>query len=345
MGSTVHKSAWFDLPSPVEHKNVVVDGVKIFYREAGARDAPVIVLLHGFPSSSRMFLTLFPCLSSRYRLIAPDYPGFGHSDAPSRESFAYTFDHLACVMERFLAEIGVDRYTLYLQDYGGPIGFRLAVAHPQRVEGIVIQNAVAHIEGLSDAWTARNAFWRDRAQHEDKMRGALLSLEGGRQRHLSGVSNAERIDPDTWADEFVFLGRQGMSEIQLDLMFDYQSNVASYPAWQAYLREKQPPLLVVWGKHDPLFTVAGALAFGNEVPDAAGSEVGRRCTWASTKPGATTWPLASIRRMGRHTLQTPVSSPTATMNPAWTAIAVRSWAPASVARSSTLPPQTSRSQG
>lgn len=269
MHSNFPKSSDCDLLlPPVEHKTVVVDGVRIFYRDTGPRNAPAILLLHGFPSSSRMFATLFPFLSSRYRLIAPDYPGFGHSDAPSPETFSYTFQRLADFVARFLSEIDVTRYTLYLQDYGGPIGLRLAAAQPERVMALVIQNAVAHLEGLSDAWAIRKAFWLDRAAHEEKMCGALLSLDAARQRHLAGVSHVERIDPDTWSDEFAFLSRPGMVEIQLDLMFDYQTNVAAYPEWQAYLRENQPPTLVVWGKHDPLFTVAGAMAFGREVPDA-----------------------------------------------------------------------------
>jgi pimeloyl-ACP methyl ester carboxylesterase len=253
---------------PVVHKSVVVDGIRIFYREAGPRDAPVILLLHGFPSSSRMFVNLFPLLSSKYRLIAPDYPGFGQSDAPSPEEFLYTFDHLSDCMEKFLAEINIPQYTLYLQDYGGPVGFRLAVAHPERVTALIIQNAVVHIEGLSDSWTFRKAFWTDRAAHEEKMRESLLSRDVAQQRHLAGVSQTELIDPDTWSDEFTFLTRPGVADIQIDLMFDYQTNVAAYPRWQAYLREKRPPILVVWGKYDPLFTVAGAMAFCREAPDA-----------------------------------------------------------------------------
>jgi pimeloyl-ACP methyl ester carboxylesterase len=253
---------------PVEHKTATVDGIKMFYREAGPRDAPIILLLHGFPSSSRMFGTLFPLLSSRYHLIAPDFPGFGHSDAPSPKEFSYTFDHLAHCVGKLLSQLNISRYTLYLQDYGGPIGFRLATATPERVAALVVQNAVAHIEGLSEAWAIRKAFWLDRAAQEEKIRQALLSVEVARQRHLAGVSRPEVIDPDTWSDEFAFLTRPGMAEIQLELVFDYQSNVAAYPQWQTYLRDRRPPTLVVWGKNDPLFTVAGAMAFGREVPDA-----------------------------------------------------------------------------
>lgn len=268
MDQNFSNSSSSNLALPILHKFVMVDGVRIFYRETGPREAPVILLLHGFPSSSRMFLNLFPLLSSTYRLIAPDYPGFGHSDTLPPEEFTYTFDHLSDCIEKFLSKINICRYTLYLQDYGGPIGFRLAIAHPERVTALIIQNAVIHIEGLSDSWTIRKAFWADRAAHEEKMREALLSREVAQQRHLAGVSQHERIDPDTWSDEFAFLTRPGMADIQIDLMFDYQTNVAAYPNWQAYLREKLPPTLVVWGKHDPLFTVAGAMAFSREVPDA-----------------------------------------------------------------------------
>jgi len=250
----------------VEYKTVTVNGVKMFYREAGPRDAPVILLLHGFPSSSRMFATLIPLLSDRFHLIAPDYPGFGHSDAPLPEEFSYTFDHLADCVGKLIDQLKITRYAIYLQDYGGPIGFRLAVAHPERITALIIQNAVTHLEGLSETWDIRKAFWQDRTAYEEKLRQALLSIEAARQRHVAGVSNPERIDPDTWTDEFAFLTRPGMDRIQLDLMFDYRTNVAAYPLWQAYLREHHPPTLVVWGKYDPLFTVAGA--FGREVPDA-----------------------------------------------------------------------------
>lgn len=253
---------------PVEYRTTQVDGIRMFYREAGPRNAPVILLLHGFPSSSRMFATLLPLLATEFHVIAPDYPGFGHSDAPPPEQFEYTFDHLADCVAQFVARLGIARYALYLQDYGGPIGLRLAAAHPERVTAFIVQNAVTHLEGLSDAWEIRKAFWQDRAAHEAKLREALLSVEVARQRHMTGVANPERIDPDTWADEFAFLTGPGMDRIQLDLMFDYRTNVAAYPRWQAYLREHHPPTLVVWGRHDPLFTVAGALAFGSEVPDA-----------------------------------------------------------------------------
>jgi pimeloyl-ACP methyl ester carboxylesterase len=215
-----------------------------------------------------MFATLIPLLADKYHLVAPDYPGFGHSDAPPPEQFAYTFDHLADCVDKFAEQLGLSRYALYLQDYGGPVGFRLAASHPERIAALIIQNAVVHLEGLSDAWTIRKAFWQDRAGHEEEVRKALLSPEVALQRHMGGVLHPERIDPDSWADELGFLTRPGMDRIQLELMLDYRTNVALYPRWQTYLRERRPPTLVVWGKYDPLFTVPGALAIGREVPDA-----------------------------------------------------------------------------
>jgi len=261
-------SASVDRAWPVQHRFADVEGTRLFYRDAGPRHAPVLVLLHGFPSSSRMFAPLFPLLSSKYRLIAPDFPGFGHSDAPSPERFAYTFDHLAHCVGRLRDQLNIVSCALYLQDYGGPIGFRIAIHNPARITAMVIQNAVVHVEGLSGAWAIRKAFWQDRPAHEGKIREAMLSATAARQRHLAGAAKPERVDPDTWNDEFAFLTRPGTAEIQLELAFDYQSNVAAYPLWQAYLREHQPPTLVAWGRHDPLFTVPGALAYARELHDA-----------------------------------------------------------------------------
>jgi pimeloyl-ACP methyl ester carboxylesterase len=253
---------------PVKYRATQIDGIRLFYREAGSRDAPVIVLLHGFPSSSRMFATLLPLLANEFHVIAPDYPGFGHSDAPPPERFEYTFDHLARCVEQLIDALGIARCALYVQDYGGPVGFRIAAARPERITALIVQNAVIHVEGLSGAWDVRKAFWKNRAAHEAKLRESLLSVDVARQRHLAGVTDPENIDPGTWTDEFAFLTKPGMDRIQLELMFDYRTNVESYPRWQAYLRDSRPPTLVVWGKHDPLFTVAGAQAFGREVPDA-----------------------------------------------------------------------------
>src|SRR5262249_47606495 len=233
------------------YRSIAVDGLNIFYREAGAKDRPVLVLLHGFPSSSRMFDSLFPLLSSRYHLIAPDYPGFGHSDALPPERFAYTFDHLAQVTDHFIQALGLSRYVLYLQDYGGPVGFRIALAHPERVQALIVQNAVAHDEGLGPLWATRRAFWADRAANEAKLREGLVSAEATRLRHVGTSPNVDRYNPDLWTDELAFLSQPGQDRIQLDLFYDYRNNVASYPRWQEYLRSHRPPTLVVWGKYDP----------------------------------------------------------------------------------------------
>jgi len=231
----------------VRHRTVAVDGLNIFYREAGDARNPTLVLLHGFPSSSVMFRELIPRLADRFHLLAPDYPGFGRSDAPAPDVFRYTFDHLAEIVDHFLEQQRADRYTLYLQDYGGPIGFRLALAHPERVQALIVQNAVAHAQGLSDLWAPRRAFWADRVAHEAAVRANLLSFEATRQRHVGKSPHPERIDPETWESEYAFLSRPGMIDIQLELFHDYRSNAASYARWQAYLRQHQPPTLVVWG--------------------------------------------------------------------------------------------------
>jgi len=252
----------------VSYRTQVVGDVKVFYREAGPSEAPVILLLHGFPSSSRMFDPLFPLLSSRYHLLALDYPGFGHSESPPPERFSYTFDHLAQVTDHFAEALGLSHYVLYLQDYGGPIGFRLALAHPERVRALIVQNAVAHEEGLGPLWAARRAFWADRTSHEAKLRENFLSLEATRLRHIGTSPNVDRYNPDLWTDELAFLSQPGQDRIQLDLFYDYRNNVASYPRWQEYLRSHRPPTLVVWGKYDPSFTVAGATAYGRDVPNA-----------------------------------------------------------------------------
>lgn len=250
------------------YRNISVDGLNIFYREAGPRDAPTLLLLHGFPSSSRMFESLFPLLGTRYHLIAPDYPGFGHSDAPPPEQFAYTFDHIAQVVDHFTEALGLTRYTLFMQDYGGPVGFRLALAHPDRIQALIVQNAVAHDDGLGPLWAARRAFWADRPAHEARVRENFLSADATRLRHVGASPNVHRYNPDLWTDELAFLSQPGQDRIQLDLFYDYRTNVASYPSWQAYLRTHRPPTLVVWGKYDPSFAVAGAGAYGRDVPDA-----------------------------------------------------------------------------
>jgi pimeloyl-ACP methyl ester carboxylesterase len=242
-----------------------VEGVNIFYREAGPKDAPTIVLLHGYPSSSRMFDGLLPLLASRYHLIAPDYPGFGQSDAPSPSQYRYTFDHLAETINALLEKIKVEKYVLYLQDYGGPVGFRIAMAHPQRVQAFVIQNANSYKEGLGAKWTGIAQYWKDPAAHPEQL-DAFLAFEGTKYRHIANSPNPERYNPDNWSDEFNFLSRPGQREIQGALLYDYRTNVASYPAWQAWLRQHKPPTLVVWGRYDPSFIAPGGEAYRRDVP-------------------------------------------------------------------------------
>jgi pimeloyl-ACP methyl ester carboxylesterase len=252
----------------MRYRSVDIDGLDVFYREAGPDDAPVIMLLHGFPSSSRMYETLMPLLAADYRMIAPDYPGFGHSSAPSPDKFEYTFDHLADVMMRLIDKLQLQRYTLVVQDYGGPVGLRVAVQRPQAIEALVVQNAVTHHEGLGPLWDTRKAFWKDRAAHEQALRANLLSLAATQLRHVGHSPDPERYDPDSWTDEFAFLSRPGQIDIQTELFYDYRTNVERYPQWQEYLRKHQPPTLVLWGKFDPSFSVAGAHAYRNDVPDA-----------------------------------------------------------------------------
>lgn len=244
-----------------------VDGVGVFYREAGPRDAPTIVLLHGYPSSSRMFDTLIPLLAGRYHLIAPDYPGFGQSDAPPPSRYAYTFDHLAQTTNGLLEQLGVDRYVLYLQDYGGPVGFRIMLAHPDRIRALVVQNANAYDEGLGSKWTGIARYWDAPADHPEQVE-AFTSLEGARQRHIAGSPHPERYNPDTWTDEYAALERPGAREIQASLLYNYRTNVAAYPRWQAWLREHRPPALVLWGRYDPSFVAAGAEAYRRDLPEA-----------------------------------------------------------------------------
>ena len=254
--------------APVFYRTVKVDGLSIFYREAGPKDAPAILLLHGLPSSSRMYEPLLSRLADRYHLIAPDYPGFGHSDWPDSAQFAYTFDRFAEIMNHFTESIALHRYTLYMQDYGGPVGFRMALSHPERINALIVQNAVAHNEGLGAIWKARRAFWADRAANEKQLRTNLLSLATTRTRHVGEDPNVERYDPDLWTDEFAFLSQPGQAEIQSDLFYDYRTNVDSYPKWQAWLREKQPRLLVIWGKFDPSFAPSEPEAYRRDVPNA-----------------------------------------------------------------------------
>ena len=253
---------------PTVYRTTQIDGVSIFYREAGPKDAPTLLLLHGFPSSSRMFEPLFALLSDRYHLVAPDYPGFGHSDWPDPKQFDYTFDHIASVIHDFTQAVGLSHYTLYVQDYGGPVGFRMALADPERVGALIVQNAVAHNEGLGAIWAARRAFWADRATHEQALRENLLSFAATKSRHIGDDPKIDLYDPDLWTDEYRFLNAPGQAQIQTDLFYDYRTNVAAYPKWQAWLQHTQPKLLVLWGKHDPSFDIGEPERFRKDVPNA-----------------------------------------------------------------------------
>jgi pimeloyl-ACP methyl ester carboxylesterase len=255
--------------SRVFYRTAKVNGVKVFYREAGPQGAPVVVLLHGFPSSSHMYRNLIPLLATEYHVIAPDYPGFGYSDAPAASEFSYTFDHLAEIVDRLLEQKGIARYSIYIQDYGSPVGFRLATAHPERVQAIISQNGNAYDEGLSAFWGEYlTPYWKERnGETEAKMRG-LLSLEATKMQYLTGVRNAEQVSPDAWLHDQTQLDRAGNNEIQLDLFYDYRNNLPLYPAWHEYLRTKRPPVLLVWGKNDQIFIEPGARAFLRDQPEA-----------------------------------------------------------------------------
>jgi pimeloyl-ACP methyl ester carboxylesterase len=249
------------------YRRKTVDGVGIFYREAGPKDAPAIVLLHGFPSSSREFDTLLPLLAARYHLIAPDFTGFGQSDAPPLSSYAYTFDNLAKTINGLLEQLAIDKYSFFLHDYGGPVGFRIMAKHPERLQALIIQNANAYKEGLGAKWTDIARYWDDPKAHPEVF-DAFVSFAATEQRHTLGTSHPERYNPDTWTDEYAHLSKPGQREIQASLLYDYRTNVASYPVWQAWLREHRPPTLVVWGGNDPSFIAPGGEAFKRDVPDA-----------------------------------------------------------------------------
>ena len=251
----------------VLHNTVKVDDLDIFYREAGPADAPAVLLLHGFPTSSQMFRNLIPALADRYHVIAPDYPGFGHSSMPAHDQFAYTFDNLARVMEKFTEQIGLKSYALYVQDYGAPVGYRLAVAHPERVTAIVVQNGNAYDEGLdNEFWKPVKAYWSEPTSvaRRDALK-AFLTYDATKWQYTHGVKNPQRISPDGPAHDQYLLDRDGNNEIQLDLFLSYGSNPARYPQWQEYFRQHQPPMLIVWGEHDQIFPAAGAEPYKRDI--------------------------------------------------------------------------------
>jgi pimeloyl-ACP methyl ester carboxylesterase len=259
-----------DLPfvPTTTYRTVSVDEVKVFYREAGDAVAPAMLLLHGFPTSSHMFRELIPALADRYHVVAPDLPGFGFTEAPDRTTFKYSFDHLAEVIERFTEIVGLSRYALYVFDYGAPVGFRLAMQHPERITALISQNGNAYEEGLSDGWNPIQAYWKDPSPQNRAALRAFLKPETTQWQYTHGVDEPERLSPDAWTLDSALLARPGNDEIQLDLFGDYQSNVALYPKFQEYFRTSRLPLLAVWGKNDPFFLPAGAQAFKRDNPQA-----------------------------------------------------------------------------
>lgn len=241
------------------HRTVKLGDLEIFYREAGPKDAPAILLLHGFPTSSQMFRNLIPALANKYRVIAPDYPGYGHSSMPSRDKFAYTFDNLAKVIDEFTEKVGLTKYALYVQDYGAPVGYRLASQHPDRITAIVVQNGNAYDEGLDhDFWQPIKAYWKEPTQQKRDALRNLLTYEATQWQYTHGVTDPELVSPDGAAHDQFLLDRKGNDEIQLDLFLSYGSNPPLYPKWQEYFRTHKPPMLIAWGKNDQIFPASGA---------------------------------------------------------------------------------------
>ena len=252
----------------ISYKRATVDGNRIFYREAGPEGAPTILLLHGFPTSSHMFRNLIPELADRYHVVAPDLPGFGFSDAPNRTQFRYTFENLTMAIDSFIQSIGIERFAIYVFDYGAPVGFRLALARPERITAIISQNGNAYVEGLSQGWNPIQKYWKEPTPENRTALRAFLKPEATKRQYLHGVQDESRVAPESYELDSALLARPGNDEIQLDLFLDYASNVALYPKFQEYFRIKQPSLLAVWGKNDPFFLPPGAEAFKRDNPNA-----------------------------------------------------------------------------
>jgi pimeloyl-ACP methyl ester carboxylesterase len=248
--------------STVTYHTVKVDGVNVFYREAGRKDAPTLLLLHGFPTSSQMFRNLIPLLADRYHLVAPDYPGYGQSDMPPMDQFVYSFDHLAEIVDKFTTQIGLGKYALYVQDYGAPVGFRLASAHPDRITAIIVQNGNAYNEGIdNEFWVPAKAYWADKSEANAAKLRPLFELSATKWQYSEGYKDPSRVSPDAWTLDQAYMDRPGNKEIQLELFYSYGTNPGHYPAWQAYFRKYQPPMLIVWGKNDKIFPPAGATPY------------------------------------------------------------------------------------
>lgn len=248
------------------HKTVKVDGLDIFYREDGKRDKPTLLLLHGFPSSSYQFRNLIPLLANEFHLVAPDYPGFGNSSMPRVDEFDYTFDHLSEIVEQLIEALGIQKYSLYLFDYGAPIGFRIASKHPERVESLIIQNGNAYDEGLRESfWDPLKAYWKDRSPANADALRKFLTIDATKWQYTNGTRNPDRISPDNWNMDQFFLNRPGNDEIQLQLFYSYGSNPPLYPMWQEYFRQYQPPTLIAWGKNDAIFPAEGAYPYQRDL--------------------------------------------------------------------------------
>ncbi len=252
-------------PTAVRYKTEKIDGLDIFYREAGPQNAPTVLLLHGFPTSSHMFRNLIPKLADKYHVIAPDYPGYGNSSMPLVDEFEYTFDNVTEIVDKLIQKVGVTKYSIYLMDYGAPVGFRLATKHPERVESLIIQNGNAYDEGLRDFWVPLKAYWKDKSPENEKGLRGLLTLDATKWQYTHGVRDVQKISPDNWGHVQPLLDRAGNQEIQLAMFYDYGTNPALYPKWQAYLREHQPPTLIVWGQNDQIFPADGAHPYKNDL--------------------------------------------------------------------------------
>ncbi|QFY63403.1 alpha/beta hydrolase (plasmid) [Rhizobium grahamii] len=255
-------------PVPVHYRTANIEGIDIFYREAGPADAPVVLLLHGFPTSSHMFRNLIPLLADRYHVIAPDYPGYGQSAAPDHEKFAYTFAGTTNIVDKLLDHLAVKSYAMYVMDYGAPVGYRLALKHPERVSGLIIQNGNAYDEGLKEFWDPIKTYWSDGSTKSREALNGLVTLETTKFQYTDGMEDVSRISPDNWVHDQALLDRPGNRDIQLDMLYDYRTNLPLYPDFQNFFRERKPPTLIIWGKNDYIFPEAGAHPYLRDLPNA-----------------------------------------------------------------------------